>query len=190
MQQLLLLDEQLFLWFNNLGQPAWDPFWRFITEPTTWIPLYLFLLILLVWQLGWRRFVPALFAIALTVWGCDTGSVALFKKQVKRPRPCHQEHLQPHMRLAAVHCGGAYGFVSSHAANTFGIAVLVGGMLTGKWRYLRYILFLWAGASAYSRVYLGVHFPGDVLAGGLYGAGIAALVGFAYRRFISRIGYE
>lgn len=186
-QYLQEVDHALFLFLNGLGRPQYDPFWQFITEPKTWIPLYVILLILLAVKLKARKMAVAVLVIAISVFATDWGSVHLLKNTVKRPRPCHQEQLQDKMRLAAEHCGARYGFVSSHAANTFGIAILAGNLLRPSLPLVPFLLFLWAGFSAYSRVYLGVHFPLDILCGALYGALIGGLMYRLYRQVILKL---
>lgn len=184
---LQVADEELFLFLNRLGKPAYDPFWQFITEPRVWIPLYVLLLLALLVKLKARKMVVAVVIIAATVFATDSGSVHLLKNKVQRLRPCHQEQLQDKMRLAADHCGARYGFVSSHAANTFGIAVLVGSMLRPFMPLVPFILMVWASFSAYSRVYLGVHFPLDIVCGALYGGIIGWIMFVIYRKVVLKL---
>ncbi len=144
------------------------------SQTLTWLPLYLVLLGLLRQRLGsWVRWGWALAGIAVCIAGTDALSARWAKPTFERPRPSHTPELQDGLHLvvppgeSAPYRGGAFGFVSSHAANHMGIAVFVGGLLGGGvWRWG---LVVWAIVIGYSRVYLGVHFPGDVLGGFLLG---------------------
>ncbi len=166
---LINLDTQLFIFLNNLGTDFWDPFWLRMSEIGIWIPLYLVLLGLVYYLFHWKTALLITGFIALNVIATDQGSVRLFKNQFERLRPCHVEELQDQIRLVKGSCGGQYGFVSSHASNTFGLAFFLGLLFRKKWPWLYYALLIWASLVAYSRVYLGVHYPGDILFGAIYG---------------------
>lgn len=170
MNQLLEWDSQLLIYLNNLGKSSWDPFWVWMSETEVWIPFYALLLIMI--YNAWPRpaFWVALGAIVLNVVFTDTGSVWLFKEQFQRLRPCHVEETLQQIRLVKGSCGGQFGFLSSHASNTFGVAVLGGLLLRPRSSVYLYILLIWAAAVSYSRVYLGVHYPLDILAGAIYGS--------------------
>jgi undecaprenyl-diphosphatase len=170
MDQILEWDAQLFLYLNNLGVSFWDSTWLAISGVKIWIPLYVFLVFLLFKKLPLKLFFVSVLLLVLNTFLTDTGSVWLFKEQFQRLRPCHVEALLDKMRLVKEGCGGKYGFISSHASNTFGLAVLVGGMLKSSFKYARFILIAWATLVAFSRIYLGVHYPLDILCGGIYGA--------------------
>lgn len=163
-------DEVLFLYLNNLGTTFWDPFWLRISEVAIWIPLYAILLTLVYWVFHWKSALWVSLFLFLNVLATDQGSVKLFKEQFQRSRPCHEEHLKDSFREVKGSCGGAYGFISSHASNTFGLAFFLGLLFRRRLPWLYYALILWASMVSYSRVYLGVHYPGDILAGALYGA--------------------
>ena len=171
-------DTGLFLYFNNLGNVFWDPFWLAVSEEETWIPLYAVLLYLLYRQYPNRKFFLIIPFIVLNVLFTDQGSVWLFKEQFQRLRPCQLEELLDKMRLVKESCGGLYGFISSHSSNTFGLAVLVGLLGKPNYRYLIVLLIVWAALVAYSRVYLGVHYPLDIMVGALYGVLCGLLVYF------------
>ncbi len=176
MEQLLEWDKQLFIYLNNQGVDSWDPFWIEVSEVAIWFPLYALLLYLLYRKLSRRGFFMAVLCLVLNVISTDQGSVKLFKEQFQRLRPCHQEDIKGQMRLVKEGCGGQYGFVSSHASNTFGLAVLAGLILMPFYRYILHLLLLWAAIIGYSRIYLGVHFPGDVIGGAILGS----VLGYLY----------
>lgn len=168
-ESILQWDTEAFLFLNGLGSESWDNMWLSISSVVLWIPLYALLLFLLYKVYGLKRFLWLLPFILLNVILTDTGSVWLFKEQFQRLRPCHVEGLLEQMRLVK-HCGGQFGFVSSHSSNTFGLALLVGSLAKSKYPFLKMLLLFWACLVAYSRVYLGVHYPLDIIMGGAYGA--------------------
>ncbi len=163
---LVAIDTQLFLFLNGLHTPFLDPIMVFFSGKITWLPLYLIIIFFMYKQFGWRLLWPLL-GVALIVVLADQTSVHLFKNVFERLRPCHNPDIKEMVHLAASRCGGKFGFVSSHAANTFGVATFLA--LLFKRRWFTVSIILWAAIVSYSRVYLGVHYPGDVLAGGLLG---------------------
>jgi undecaprenyl-diphosphatase len=167
---IIELDTQLFLYLNNLGVSQWDAFWRAVSGKFIWIPLYAVLLSGFYRYYKLKGFLIVVLFVVLNVFATDQGSVQLFKEQFMRLRPCHVEALQENMRLVKDSCGGQYGFISSHASNTFGLALFAGLALRRKLPWLIYLLVAWAAMVSYSRVYLGVHYPTDILAGGVFGA--------------------
>mgnify|MGYP000660454676 CR=1 FL=1 len=186
MEQLLKWDDQLFLFLNSLGQEFWDPMWLLISGSKTWIPLYLFLLFLVFRKTELKIFGLAFLFLLINTVLTDTGSVWLFKEQFQRLRPCHVPELLEKMRLVKESCGGQYGFVSSHASNTFGLAILMGGILKPHYAKATLILILWAAIIAFSRVYLGVHYPLDIICGSLYGALCGYISLIFYRKISSK----
>lgn len=184
MSSLLQWDTELFLWLNGLGNETWDGFWLAISETKTWLPLYAVLVFLLARCLkGWLVF-WAVLMVVLNLFLTDQGSTWFFKEQFERLRPCHVEALQNQMRLVKSGCGGQFGFLSAHAANTFGMALLVGSFTRRRFPWLRSLLFLWAAVVAYSRIYIGVHYPLDIIAGAAYGLICGQVIYTIFQRLI------
>lgn len=175
------IDTSLFLFLNGLHADWFDPVMIFFSGKLTWIPFYLVLLYLIIRQYKWQSLILLLFIAALISLS-DQLSVRAFKFVFERPRPCHEPDLQPLIYLALGRCGGAFGFVSSHAANSFAMAGFVWFLLRGAYPYIGWVLFPWAAVVSYSRIYLGVHYPGDIMAGALLGLAISWLVWQIYRR--------
>ncbi len=167
LDQLLKYDTELFLFLNNLGNTSWDGFWRFVTEKWSSIPLYAFLLYLVFKHYGWKGTLVIIVCVALMITATDQ-IASLFKYGIKRPRPCKVEELQSLMRYVADGCG-RFGYFSAHAASSMAAAVFLGLSLQKWYKYSPFILLLWAVITGYSRIYLGVHYPLDVISGMAFG---------------------
>ena len=169
-------DTSVFLAINGWHSSIFDTVMWLMSNTLVWIPLYIIFLYFLVRQYDRRAWI-ILFFTAVMIVISDQASVHLFKDVFQRLRPCHNPNLQDVVHLVKGHCGGQYGFVSSHAFNTFSLAVYLSMMLGKKVKYFTPLVILWAVIIGYSRVYLGVHYPGDVIAGAACGILLGWLMG-------------
>ncbi|MEL0650584.1 phosphatase PAP2 family protein [Algibacter sp. TI.3.09] len=166
--QLLKNDTELFVFLNNLGSEPWDGLWLAITDKLTFIPLYAVLLYLLYKKFGLKSLLIFVVVIALMVTFTDQ-ITNVFKRSFQRPRPCGAADLVDRVRFIAVRCG-KYGFFSGHASNTMAAAVFAGLTLRPFYKKLIYIMVSWSLIVAFSRIYVGVHYPLDILCGLTFGA--------------------
>jgi len=162
------IDRELFLWLNSFHSPFFDTVFGLITHKLTWIPLYAFFLYLIIKKYK-KQSVWIIIGAALAVVLADQISVNAFKEVFQRYRPCHNLEIKNLVHIINNHCGGKYGFVSSHAANTFAIAVFMIKSLSFSRNFWKYALIFWAVLVSYSRIYVGVHYPADIVAGALLG---------------------
>jgi undecaprenyl-diphosphatase len=183
MDWIIQFDHYLFKAINGWHAFWADDFFYVVSTRWVWIPVYLVLIAMLIKSYGVKTGLIYTFAIVLTVVIVDLVSVQLFKEWVQRLRPCHNPALKLNVHLYNNDCGGTYGFVSSHAAN-FGAWCTLGFLwLHNRVKYIGVLLFLAFLLVAYSRVYLGRHYPLDVWAGGVIGAGMALLVYWSFKKW-------
>jgi len=167
-EQVLELDKELFLYLNNLGSTTWDGLWNLITNKLTFIPLYGLLLFLIYKKFGWKFLLFSVIVVAAMITFTDQVT-NLFKDGFQRPRPCREEELDGIMRYVAERCG-KYGFFSGHSSNSMAAAVFGGLLLRPYFKNLIFILLFWSAIVAYSRIYVGVHYPLDIVCGLAFGA--------------------
>ena len=183
LDQLLKLDTNLFLWFNSHHSPFWDDVMWLISGRIEWLPLYLVLITCIIYRFRWKS-IPILIAVILTIALADQLAVKAFKEVFERLRPTHNPEIQHLVHIVNDYRGGSYGFVSNHAANSFSLAMFIS--LLFKNHYITIGMFFWAFLVSYSRIYLGVHYPGDILGGIALGIGIGWFIFFIYRKFTER----
>lgn len=181
MEYLKQLDTQLFMLINGSHNTFFDPIMYWLSDKLIWIPMYLLIIFLMVRRYKMRGVLMLVF-VGLTIALCDQTASGLLKNAVQRLRPSHEPALAGLIYLSKAGPGGLYGFASSHAANVFGLATFLCFVLDSKFRYLKYGLFFWAILVAYSRIYNGVHYPGDVLAGTIIGIVFGYLMAKTYFR--------
>ncbi|MBR9919207.1 MAG: phosphatase PAP2 family protein [Bacteroidetes bacterium] len=183
LEQLLHLDQDVFQVINGQWNNAFlDLVLPWMRNKYNWIPAYILLAVVLVYRYK-AKGVLAIFALIACVALTDTLSHRVIKKQVERPRPCKTLDPESGEIRLLINCGSGYSFTSNHASNHFGIAAflffLFGSVLPG-WRWL---LFIWAGIIAWAQVYVGVHYPLDVLAGALLGTIIGWLCAWLFSKY-------
>jgi undecaprenyl-diphosphatase len=178
MELILSLDEKLFLFLNNaLANPFFDKFFPFITEVDHWMLVYIIALSMLLWKGGKKGRLTVL-ALILTVIITDQFVSSFLKDIIGRLRPCHTLE---EVRLL-VNCGSGKSFPSAHAANNFAAAFVI----TRFYKNNKWIFFTIATLMAFSRVYIGVHYPLDILGGAFIGSSIGILVSFGINKILNK----
>ena len=166
-ENLNAIDQDLLLAINGLHCPYFDTFMWLMSRAWAYVLVALCFLYLSYRQ-GWKQMLLILVALALTIALADQISSGVIKPLVQRLRPTHNEEIGSLLHILNSYRGGLYGFVSSHAANSFGAAVLLALLFSN--RSVTMILLAWAATISYSRMYMGVHYPGDIICGAAVGA--------------------
>jgi undecaprenyl-diphosphatase len=185
-QKLEQWDQELFLKINTKWtNPFFDAVLPYFRDSVFWAPLYLFILAFIFLNYGKKG---AWWSVAFlcTVAIADIVSSRFFKEYFERLRPCQDPFFMQNVRLLLKHCSGSYSFTSSHAANHFGLAMFLYATLKkhfGNWMWL---FFAWAFVIGYAQVYIGVHYPFDILGGAVFGC----LVGYGTAYVVNRIVKE
>lgn len=169
-------DQQILLFLHGLSSPFLDTLMAGATEKYNWIPLYLLLLYILYKNFGWQA-LYSIIAVVLLITLSDQITSSFMKPFFQRYRPCHDPEIG-HLIRIVTKCGGSYGFVSSHAANSMALSTFFWLIFKEKYRWIIWI-FIWPLLFSYSRMYLGVHYPLDILGGTLVGI----LLGYLVFRF-------
>lgn len=172
METLLELDKNLFIFLNSLGSERFDGFWLFITKQINWIPIFLIIMYLVFKHLGWRHALMIILVMALLIALTDQ-TTNLFKNYFQRLRPVNNTDLDDIIHF--VHKRSSFSFISGHASNSMAAAFFLYKVLKPYLKYMGFI-FLWPLIFAYSRIYLGLHYPGDILAGYIWGILMALLM--------------
>ncbi len=200
------LDTNLFIYLNSLNNDFWDSIFLWVTEKYSWVFLYFIILVLLVWRYmtvrvkvlpgrgingirlsfnnsNWLWLLLSVIFVAMVVAIGDQVSVHLFKNVFQRLRPSHEIDLADIIHLPR-RKGGLYGFVSGHATSSFAIAYFTSRIIGLKW--YTWVIYLWAIIFSYSRIYIGVHYPGD----SIFGALLGLFIGWMFLRTWQSAGKE
>lgn len=188
-QSLENLDHNLLKIVNGMNSPFWDDAMWWISYKYLWIPLYLILILLLYKKFGWKLAGTALLVGIAGIAITDLTVTHAIKNVVMRYRPTHNVDFQHLVHTVTdfngnPYRGGEYGFVSGHAANSFFIAIFCGKILTKKYNWVLPILVIWALLISYSRIYMGVHYPADVVCGGLLGGILGYLMSLLFMKVL------
>ena len=181
LDSLVRIDSDLLLAINGVHSRFFDFFMPVCTDKLVWIPLYLSLLYVLFRNMSFKTAMFCLVCIALAAGLADVISSKALRFAVMRLRPSNLENeLHELVHIVDGYRGGRYGFPSSHAANTFSLAVFM--VCLYRCRVISFFMVLWALLNCYTRLYLGVHYPGDILAGAVLGTLLAMVFGFLFLR--------
>lgn len=179
LETLNRIDQKWFLWLNGHNTPFLDNFMYFVSGKYEWIPLYIILLAFLIRKYRWKTIWIAVAVIVLITLSDQFAN--LLKDGVKRYRPCKDPVIGHLVHIVNNYCRSSYGFVSGHAANSFALATFLSLLFRNRW--VTAGLLLWASVVSYSRIYLGVHYPGDVICGAILGTILAWLVFAVFNRY-------
>ena len=184
MDFFIALDRQIFLALNALHAPWLDQVMYWISDTSIWLPLYAFLVYRIFVILPRKQAVVAVLCVAAAVTLSDQLSSKVIRPRVERPRPTWNEEISAQVHTVNDYRGGHYGFPSSHAANTFCAAVLIILLLRKPWTRL---MLVWALVVSYSRIYLGVHYPSDIVVGAALGSLCAGGAYVAFRKITANL---
>lgn len=175
------IDHQLFLILNGLHADWLDPVMTFISSETGWIPFYAVLIFLVFYKYKWKG-LWVILGVTVLITCSDQISAHVFKPIFHRLRPCFDPLIEDLVHLPNGKPGGHYGFISSHACNTFALATFITLIMKQFYKKIGWLMFTWAAVVSYSRIYMGVHFLGDVICGAAVGIALGYGVGFALKK--------
>lgn len=178
-EKIIALDKELFIYLNGLGSETYDGLWLIITKQIYWMPLFVFLTYIIYKKIGTKQTLYLLLFVSLLVLFTDQ-ITNLFKHNFQRLRPCNNPEINTFIRV--VQQRTSFSFFSGHASNTMAVTTFLYLIFRNKYKYFG-LLFLWPLIFAYSRIYLGLHYPTDILTGYLFGGMIGFLFYKLYQFF-------
>ncbi|WP_306353756.1 phosphatase PAP2 family protein [Flavobacterium sp. '19STA2R22 D10 B1'] len=176
-EKLVALDQKVFVYLNGLGSEQYDALWSFITKQINWIPVFLLIFYIIFKKLGWRHTLMVVLVVSVLIALTDQ-TTNLIKYSVQRLRPCNEPAIKDYIRI--VISRQSFSFVSGHASNSMAAAILLYLIMKPYVRYMG-LIFLWPLIFAYSRIYLGLHYPLDILCGFALGTLTAFIVYQLYK---------
>lgn len=195
-QNIHAFDQEITLAINSWNSAITDPFWAFMSQKLVWVPMYVAIIALLVWKLGWKKAGIAVIGVILTIVFCDQFA-NLLKNSVCRIRPVNDESMVAR-GLHILEYGGGYSFFSAHAANSFGLAacthfILKKCLTTSTGRDIALVkgygwwMYIWASLVAISRIFVGRHYCGDVIVGTIVGVAGGLFIGWLTWKVIQKV---
>lgn len=182
-EYLISFDEWLLLTLNAIRHPFIDDFVMAFSGKAVWIPMYIAIAACIIWKYGWKRGLILVAACGIAVGLADFTTAKIIRPFFERLRPANIENpLSAFVQIVNDYRGGAFGFPSCHATNTFALATSTALML--NWKKYTIFIFIWTVLQCYSRIYLGVHYPGDLGAGMIIGIAWGTAAYFATRNNI------
>ncbi|MCF8321829.1 MAG: phosphatase PAP2 family protein [Flavobacterium sp.] len=183
LEKIVAIDTELFIYFNSFGSPTFDNLWLIITKQVYWSPFFIFLGYLIYKKQGLKSLGIVVVFIALLLLVCNE-SVEFCKETVKRLRPCNNPEITNIIRI--VHHSKTFSFFSGHAANSLATMTFLFLILKKHYKY-SFLIFLYPLIFAYSRIYLGVHYPTDILTGYVFGLSTGIIFYKGYRYFLTKV---
>lgn len=179
-EKIINLDKVVFVYLNGFGSETFDQFWLLITKQINWAPLFFVGFYFLQKKIGWKNFLYYILFISILILICDQ-TANLFKETFQRLRPCNDPEIKDIIRI--VKSSDTKSFFSGHATNSMATAVFTYLIMRKYFKYI-YFLFLFPLIFAYSRIYLGLHFPIDIVTGYAFGATFGVVFYNIYKKYI------